>query len=172
VAHILEHGLSDLSLWPLTETIGSSARILIHHFGSKKSLIGKAFTSARSAMVLPVLVLQSFVAMLLDGLALTFFPALYGPTHASGGAWILWGLSIIAGNGLRAGPPRHMNRPGYWLPSSCHASGWDWPSCSRTNWMLKNNASSARCSCCTTCPTLEMIFELPLAGHSSNKWCH
>jgi AcrR family transcriptional regulator len=41
VAYILEHGLSDLSLRPLADAIGSSARMLIHHFGSKETLLAE-----------------------------------------------------------------------------------------------------------------------------------
>jgi AcrR family transcriptional regulator len=37
--YFLEHGLADLSLRPLAEQIGSSARLLIYHFGSKEGLI-------------------------------------------------------------------------------------------------------------------------------------
>jgi AcrR family transcriptional regulator len=38
--YVLEHGFSGLSLRPLAEGIGSSARMLIHHFGSKETLLG------------------------------------------------------------------------------------------------------------------------------------
>jgi AcrR family transcriptional regulator len=37
--YILEHGLQDLSLRPLAEALGTSARMLIYHFGSKEQLI-------------------------------------------------------------------------------------------------------------------------------------
>lgn len=37
--YALEHGFADLSLRPLAEGIGSSARMLIHHFGSKEALL-------------------------------------------------------------------------------------------------------------------------------------
>ena len=39
VDHILEHGLSDLSLRELATAIGTSHRMLIYHFGSKEGLI-------------------------------------------------------------------------------------------------------------------------------------
>ncbi len=39
VDHILEHGLSDLSLRELATAIGTSHRMLIYHFGSKAGLI-------------------------------------------------------------------------------------------------------------------------------------
>lgn len=38
--YVLEHGFSGLSLRPLADGIGSSARMLIHHFGSKEALLG------------------------------------------------------------------------------------------------------------------------------------
>jgi AcrR family transcriptional regulator len=39
VDHILEHGLSDLSLRELAAAIGTSHRMLIYHFGSKAGLV-------------------------------------------------------------------------------------------------------------------------------------
>jgi AcrR family transcriptional regulator len=39
VAHVLAHGLSDLSLRELATAIGTSHRMLIYHFGSKAGLI-------------------------------------------------------------------------------------------------------------------------------------
>jgi AcrR family transcriptional regulator len=39
--YALEHGFSDLSLRPLADGIGSSARMLIHHFGSKEALLAQ-----------------------------------------------------------------------------------------------------------------------------------
>jgi AcrR family transcriptional regulator len=44
VTYVLEHGLSDLSLRPLAEAIGTSARMLIHHFGSKETLLAEILT--------------------------------------------------------------------------------------------------------------------------------
>jgi len=37
--YFLEHGVADLSLRPLAAGVGTSARMLIHHFGSKDELI-------------------------------------------------------------------------------------------------------------------------------------
>ena len=39
VDHILEHGLSDLSLRELATAIGTSHRMLIYHFGSREGLV-------------------------------------------------------------------------------------------------------------------------------------
>jgi AcrR family transcriptional regulator len=40
VQYVLLHGFSGLSLRPLADGVGSSARMLIHHFGSKEALLG------------------------------------------------------------------------------------------------------------------------------------
>jgi AcrR family transcriptional regulator len=39
VDHVLEHGLSDLSLRELAAAIGTSHRMLLYHFGSKEALV-------------------------------------------------------------------------------------------------------------------------------------
>ncbi len=39
LAYFLAHGVANLSLRPLGEAVGSSARLLIYHFGSKEGLI-------------------------------------------------------------------------------------------------------------------------------------
>jgi AcrR family transcriptional regulator len=39
VAVLLEDGLAELSLRPLADKVGSSARLLIYHFGSKENLV-------------------------------------------------------------------------------------------------------------------------------------
>jgi AcrR family transcriptional regulator len=46
-AYILENGLQDLSLRPLAEVLGTSARMLIYHFGSKEQLIIEAVIHAQ-----------------------------------------------------------------------------------------------------------------------------
>ncbi len=38
IAYVAEHGISDLSLRSLAEALGTSHRMLIHHFGSKEGL--------------------------------------------------------------------------------------------------------------------------------------
>jgi AcrR family transcriptional regulator len=38
-AHVLEHGLADVSLRPLAKAAGTSDRMLIYHFGSKDALV-------------------------------------------------------------------------------------------------------------------------------------
>jgi AcrR family transcriptional regulator len=46
--YILENGLQDLSLRPLAEALGTSARMLIYHFGSKEQLVIEAITNAQT----------------------------------------------------------------------------------------------------------------------------
>ncbi len=45
--YVLEHGLADLSLRPLARAVGTSARILLYHFGSKETLIASVLREAR-----------------------------------------------------------------------------------------------------------------------------
>jgi AcrR family transcriptional regulator len=47
VDYVLAHGLADLSLRPLAAAVGTSARILIYHFGSKEQLVAEALRGAR-----------------------------------------------------------------------------------------------------------------------------
>lgn len=59
--------------------------------------VGTLLGGAREAAVLPAVVVMTSTAMLLDGLAMTFFPALYGLPHAQlllGAAWLLWGVGL------------------------------------------------------------------------------
>ncbi|MBE1160698.1 TetR/AcrR family transcriptional regulator [Dyella acidiphila] len=46
IDYLLTHGLSELSLRPLAAELGTSARLLIYHFGSKEGLL----TAAMAAM--------------------------------------------------------------------------------------------------------------------------
>lgn len=38
-AHVLEHGLADISLRPMAKAAGTSDRMLIYHFGNKDALV-------------------------------------------------------------------------------------------------------------------------------------
>jgi AcrR family transcriptional regulator len=44
---LLSTGVSDLSLRPLAKSVGSSARLLIYHFGSKEQLLAVALEGVR-----------------------------------------------------------------------------------------------------------------------------
>ena len=48
VAYLLEHGLSDLSLRPLADALGTSARLLIYHFESKEGLLTEVLDSMQT----------------------------------------------------------------------------------------------------------------------------
>ena len=45
--YVLEHGLTDLSLRPLAQAVGSSPRVLLFLFGSKDELIRELLARAR-----------------------------------------------------------------------------------------------------------------------------
>jgi AcrR family transcriptional regulator len=47
IAYILRTGVSDLSLRPLAANVGSKARLLIYHFGSKETLVSEAMIVVR-----------------------------------------------------------------------------------------------------------------------------
>jgi AcrR family transcriptional regulator len=48
--YFLKHGLAGLSLRPLAGQIGSSARLLVYHFGSKDGLIAAVMDALRARM--------------------------------------------------------------------------------------------------------------------------
>lgn len=45
VQYVLAHGVGGLSLRPLAQAISTSARMLIHHFGSKQALIAEVLSA-------------------------------------------------------------------------------------------------------------------------------
>lgn len=47
VEELLAHGVGDLSLRPLADRVGSSARLLIYHFASKEQLVAAALSEVR-----------------------------------------------------------------------------------------------------------------------------
>ncbi|HEX8779415.1 MAG TPA: TetR/AcrR family transcriptional regulator [Rhodanobacter sp.] len=61
IAHLLERGLADLSLRPLAAAIGTSARLLIYHFGTKEGLLAEVLETMQTR------VRQSFAQMLAPG---------------------------------------------------------------------------------------------------------
>jgi len=46
--HLLRHGLSGFSLRPLAKALGTSARMLVHHFGSREALLHEALDAIRA----------------------------------------------------------------------------------------------------------------------------
>lgn len=47
VEYVAAHGLANLSLRPLAASVGTSARMLVYHFGSKERLIADALDAVR-----------------------------------------------------------------------------------------------------------------------------
>ena len=48
VDYVFEHGVSDLSLRPLAEALGTSSRMLIYHFETKDQLLVEVLKAARA----------------------------------------------------------------------------------------------------------------------------
>lgn len=48
LAYLLEKGVADLSLRPLAAATGTSARLLVYHFGSKEELVTAVMETART----------------------------------------------------------------------------------------------------------------------------
>ena len=48
--YFLKHGIANLSLRPLAAEIGTSARMLVHHFGSKQHLIATVMGRVRDRL--------------------------------------------------------------------------------------------------------------------------
>jgi AcrR family transcriptional regulator len=47
VSALLAEGIADMSLRPLAKTVGTSARLLIYHFGTKEQLLTEALAEVR-----------------------------------------------------------------------------------------------------------------------------
>jgi AcrR family transcriptional regulator len=77
----LEHGVAGLSLRPMAARVGTSARLLIYHFGSKEGLITAVMDEARARMQ------ESFAQLLADrggaaeGLMLSFWAWVTHPNN-------------------------------------------------------------------------------------------
>lgn len=61
IDYMLQKGVADLSLRPLAAAVGSKARLLVYHFGSKESLITEAMIVVRER------VQQAFTELMGDG---------------------------------------------------------------------------------------------------------
>jgi AcrR family transcriptional regulator len=48
--YFLQHGVANLSLRPLAQAVGTSARMLVHHFGSKEGLITAVMDQVRARL--------------------------------------------------------------------------------------------------------------------------
>ena len=61
IEYLLENGVADLSLRPLAAKVGSKARLLVYHFGSKDALITDAMLVIRER------VQENFASLMRDG---------------------------------------------------------------------------------------------------------
>lgn len=61
IEYMLAQGVADLSLRPLAAGVGSKARLLVYHFGSKEALVTEAMIVVRER------VQQAFTARMSDG---------------------------------------------------------------------------------------------------------
>jgi AcrR family transcriptional regulator len=61
IEYLLERGVADLSLRPLAAKVGSKARLLVYHFGSKEALVTEAMLVVRDR------VQQNFAALVKNG---------------------------------------------------------------------------------------------------------
>jgi len=61
IEYLLENGVADLSLRPLAAKVGSKARLLVYHFGSKDALITDAMLVVRER------VQENFAALVREG---------------------------------------------------------------------------------------------------------
>lgn len=50
IEYLLENGVADLSLRPLAAKVGSKARLLVYHFGSKDALLTEAMLVIRERL--------------------------------------------------------------------------------------------------------------------------
>lgn len=50
VDYAVEHGVSDMSLRPLAEALGTQAPVLLHHFGSKERLLAAVLNGVRDRL--------------------------------------------------------------------------------------------------------------------------
>ena len=99
--YALEHGFSGLSLRPLAQGIGTSARMLIHHFGSKEALLVLMVAQIEGqflALTDALLGQGSPPVQMLETLWSTFLQPELEPVTRS--LFELWGYSMIHPQGL------------------------------------------------------------------------
>ncbi|MEY2550577.1 MAG: hypothetical protein QOG12_721, partial [Verrucomicrobiota bacterium] len=48
--YFLRHGVANLSLRPLAAAVGTSARMLLHYFGSKEALIAEVMAEVQTRL--------------------------------------------------------------------------------------------------------------------------
>ncbi len=79
---VLEHGLAGLSLRPLAERIGTSARLLVYHFGSKEGLLEALMEALQARTQKAFLEADAHSEMAAgNGVMLTFWKRLTQPAN-------------------------------------------------------------------------------------------
>lgn len=86
--YVLEHGLTDLSLRPLAQAIGSSPRVLLFLFGSKDGLVRALLARARHDERTLIEDLRAVQAASLPAIASRIWEWLAAPEHR--GLLVLW----------------------------------------------------------------------------------
>src|ERR1700733_1163078 len=81
IAYLAKHGIADLSLRPMAAATGSSARLLIFHFGSKERLLEEVLGEMQTRLQTSFIVMAQ--AKRKDPLLRVFWDwALTEPNHA------------------------------------------------------------------------------------------
>jgi len=94
--YFLQHGVAELSLRPLARQIGTSARLIIYHFGSKDGLITAVMEEVRNDLQ------KSFAGIVTEiqkrstvGIMLEFWNRMIDETH-SGYVRLLFEVQVLA----------------------------------------------------------------------------
>lgn len=118
-AYVLEHGLSDLTLRPLAQAIGSSPRVLLFVFESKDNLVRTLLTRARQdelAVLEPIRTAAAQGAVPQEEVALVVWEWLTSPGHR--GLLKLWLEAYSRSLTNLTGPLAEFGRQSVsdWLP--------------------------------------------------------
>lgn len=117
--YVLEHGLSDLSLRPLAQAIGSSPRVLLFVFESKDNLVRTLLGRARQdelEVLEPIQTATQEGAILQEEAALVIWAWLADPGHR--GLLTLWVEAYARSLTVSSGPLAEFGRQSVidWLP--------------------------------------------------------
>lgn len=117
--YVLEHGLSDLSLRPLAQAIGSSPRVLLFVFESKDNLVRTLLARARQDeldVLEPIRAAAAQGAILQEEVALVIWDWLANPRHR--GLLTLWLEAYARSLTIASGPLAEFGRQSVadWLP--------------------------------------------------------
>jgi AcrR family transcriptional regulator len=117
--YVLEHGLSDLSLRPLAQAIGSSPRVLLFVFESKDNLVRTLLARARQDeldVLEPIRAAAAQGAILQEEVVLVIWDWLANPGHR--GLLTLWLEAYARSLTISSGPLAEFGRQSVadWLP--------------------------------------------------------